>query len=189
MFHLDEYVGISSQHPGSFRMYLKKRLIDKVHPREVHLIEGDSPNLAAEVSRLGKLISQYTIDAAFIGVGENGHVAFNDPPADFETDIPFLILNLDEACRKQQVGEGWFSSIEDVPRQAITMSIKQIMKSRNIICVVPESRKAEAIRNCFGRKEITPMYPASILRKHPNAAIFLDRESASLLDGQIVIGK
>jgi glucosamine-6-phosphate deaminase len=180
MFHLDEYIGIDEKHPASFRKYLFERLINKVHPGEVHLIKGDAENPKEECKRLSEIISKVEIDVAFVGIGENGHLAFNDPPADFETEEPYIIVNLDEKCRKQQVGEGWFRSLDEVPKQAISMSIKQIMKSKNIICTVPDERKAEAVRNCF-EKEISPLYPASILRKHPNAFVFLDRHSSKLL--------
>jgi glucosamine-6-phosphate deaminase len=182
MFHLDEYVGVSSQHPASFRRYLRERLVAKTRPREVFFIEGDAPDPEAEARRLSEVISKYTIDVAFIGVGENAHIAFNDPPADFETKTPFIVVNLDEACRKQQVGEGWFTSVDEVPTRAITMSVSQIMKSETIVCVVPDLRKAKAIKNSFGSADPSPMHPASILKKHPHAFVFLDRESASLLD-------
>jgi glucosamine-6-phosphate deaminase len=130
---------------------------------------------------VGKLISRQTIDAAFVGIGENGHLAFNDPPADFETEEPYLVVELNEECRNQQVGEGWFSSLDEVPRQAISMSIRQILKARRVICVVPERRKARAVRDCL-EFEISPMRPASILQQHPCTTIYLDKESASLLN-------
>jgi glucosamine-6-phosphate deaminase len=130
---------------------------------------------------VGELISQQQIDAAFVGIGENGHLAFNDPPADFETREPYIVVDLDSACRKQQVGEGWFSSVDEVPTQAISMSIQQIMKTRQILCIVPDKRKAEAVRNCV-EFEVSPMRPASILQKHDNVTLYLDRESSSLLN-------
>lgn len=181
IFHLDEYVGISEQHPASFRRYLKERLIDKVHPENVYLIEGNAKDPQAEANRMCEIILKHEISVSFVGVGENGHLAFNDPPADFETERAFLIVNLDKDCRRQQVNEGWFSNIDEVPTQAITISIKQIMKSKTIIAVVPGVRKAKAVRNCFGNEDISPMYPASILKKHPNAFIYLDKASAALL--------
>jgi glucosamine-6-phosphate deaminase len=147
MFHLDEYVGISAQHPASFRKYLRERLIEKVHPGEVCLLNGDNPDPEGEAHRLSELILNETVDVAFVGVGENGHLAFNDPPADFETDKPFIVVDLDAKCRQQQVNEGWFPTVPDVPPKAITMSIKQILNSRNIIAVVPGTRKAEAVSN------------------------------------------
>ncbi|MFC1735048.1 glucosamine-6-phosphate deaminase [Candidatus Hydrogenedentota bacterium] len=183
MFHLDEYVGMAETHPASFRKYLQERFVDKAHPGTVHFIVGDAPNAAAECRRVGELISESPVDAAFVGIGENGHLAFNDPPADFETEEPYLVLNLDTECRAQQVGEGWFDTVDDVPAQAISMAIRQIMKSRNIICTVPDKRKAKAIRNCLGSDvEINPMNPSSILKKHDSTFVFLDKESASLLD-------
>jgi glucosamine-6-phosphate deaminase len=182
MFHLDEYVGLPDQHPASFRKYLRERLIDKVHPGEVYLLAGDAPDPEAEAHRVSDLISRCTTDVAFVGVGENGHLAFNDPPADFETDKPYIVVDLDTKCRQQQVNEGWFSNIPNVPSKAITMSINQIMKSKIIIAVVPGTRKAEAIKNCFGNAEISPNFPSSILKQHPNAVLYLDKDSASLLN-------
>jgi glucosamine-6-phosphate deaminase len=144
-----------------------------------HLLDGERD--PADVCReVGELISAAPIDIAFVGIGENGHLAFNDPPADFETETPYLVVNLDEACRRQQLGEGWFPTFDDVPRQAISMSIRQILKSKEIVCVVPDERKAEAVRNCF-EQEISPDYPASILRRHGNTVVYLDEQSASLL--------
>jgi glucosamine-6-phosphate deaminase len=180
-FHLDEYVGLPLAHPASFRRYLKERIVDRAHPGAFHFIDGEADDLEQECSRVGELISQQPIDAAFVGIGENGHLAFNDPPADFETHQPYLVVNLDEACRQQQVGEGWFSSIDEVPRQAISMSIQQIMKAREVICIVPDQRKAQAVRDCL-KLEVSPLHPASILRKHPRATFYLDRESAALLN-------
>ena len=183
MFHLDEYVGISISHPASFRKYLNERLVNKVRPGKVHLINGNASDPGGECKRLNDLISRVAIDIAFIGIGENGHIAFNDPPADFETEEPYIVVNLDENCRKQQVGEGWFDSIEEVPTRAISMSVKQIMKAEAIICTCPDKRKAEAVRNCLSANAaITPMHPASILKQHKNGYIFLDKDSASLLE-------
>jgi glucosamine-6-phosphate deaminase len=182
-FHLDEYVGMRASHPASFRRYLQERIVDRVQPGAFHFLNGDSLDLMAECSRIGKLISRQTIDAAFVGIGENGHLAFNDPPADFETEEPYLVVELDEQCRNQQVGEGWFTSLDEVPRQAISMSIRQILKARRVICVVPERRKARAVRDCLDFK-ISPMRPASILQQHPCTTIYLDRESASLVSNR-----
>ncbi len=183
MFHLDEYVGIPPDHAASFRKYLRERLVDKVHPGSVHLIEGDAADAEGECRRLGEVISEEPVDVAFVGIGENGHLAFNDPPADFKTDVPFIVVNLNEACRKQQVGEGWFARVESVPKQAITMSIRQIMKAENIICTVPDRRKAEAVRDCLSAEaSVSPMHPASILKGHERAFVFLDKEAALLLE-------
>ncbi len=181
MFHLDEYVGISEEHPASFRKYLQERLVDKVHPGRAFLIEGNASDPEIEIKRLSDLISKHTIDIAFIGIGENSHVAFNDPPADFNTGEQFKIVELDEKCRQQQVNEGWFETIESVPKRAITMTVKQILMAKKIVCIVPGIRKAEAVKNCFKDEKISPMFPASILKKHPNTIVFLDKESASLL--------
>ena len=180
-FHLDEYVGLPETHPASFRRYLKERIVDRVKPRAFHLINGDASDVNAECRRVGALISQRQIDAGFVGIGENGHLAFNDPPADFETTQAYLVVDLDEACRKQQVGEGWFSGVDEVPTQAISMSINQILKARNILCIVPDKRKAEAVRNCV-ELPVSPLRPASILQQHDSVTLYVDRESAGLLD-------
>ena len=177
-FHLDEYIGISETHPASFRKYLKERFVDQVNLKEFNYVDGSSDPYE-ECIRVGKLISQHPVDVAFVGIGENGHLAFNDPPADFETEEPYLVVSLDEACRRQQLGEGWFPTFNDVPEKAISMSVKQIMKSKAIICSVPDKRKAIAVRDTL-KKEISPDCPASILRNHPNTVMFLDKESASL---------
>jgi glucosamine-6-phosphate deaminase len=179
-FHLDEYVGLPKTHPASFRRYLHERIVERIQPRAFHFLNGDAPEPAAECRRVGELISRQTIDAAFVGIGENGHLAFNDPPADFETEEPYVIVELDEACRRQQVGEGWFESIEAVPTQAISMSIQQILKARNVLCVVPDRRKAMAVRDCL-ELAVSPLHPASVLQEHPRATIYLDTESAALL--------
>ncbi len=180
MFHLDEYVNIPETHPASFRKYLKERLIDRAYPGSVYLIQGDAEDLELECRRLSKIISEKEIDVAFVGIGENGHLAFNDPPADFNTKKPYFVVELDEACRRQQLAEGWFRDLDKVPRRAISMSIGQILKSKTIICTVPDSRKAQAVKNCL-EKDISPYYPASILRKHKNVFLFLDKDSARLL--------
>jgi glucosamine-6-phosphate deaminase len=180
-FHLDEYVGLPESHPASFRRYLKERIVERVHPGTFHFLNGEAANVTEECRRVGELISQQTIDAAFVGIGENGHLAFNDPPADFETEEPYLVVNLDEACRSQQVGEGWFRDLDEVPVQAISMSIQQILKARQVICIVPDQRKARAVKDCL-ELSVSPMHPASILQKHLNTTVYLDAESASLLN-------
>ncbi|MCX6926479.1 MAG: glucosamine-6-phosphate deaminase [Verrucomicrobia bacterium] len=179
MFHLDEYIGLAETHPASFRRYLKQRLIDKVNLGKVYLINAESDPVD-ECRRLNAIIRNQEIDVAFTGIGENGHLAFNDPPANLETQDPYIIVDLDERCRRQQLGEGWFSSFDEVPRRAISMSIHRICQSRSILCVVPGQVKAEAVRNCL-EKEISSLYPASVLRNHPDVHLFLDAESASLL--------
>ena len=180
MFHLDEYVGLPADHPASFRRYLGERLTSRVPIGRVHFIQGDAENVEAELDRLNRLIGQGAVDVAFVGIGENGHLAFNDPPADFTVERPYILVKLDAACRRQQLGEGWFASLDDVPRRAISMSIRQILKARQIICTVPERRKSGAIKACF-EGGIGPMAPASILRTHPECFLFLDREAASQL--------
>ena len=178
-FHLDEYIGISETHPASFRKYLKERFVDIVSPSEFFYINGNAEPLA-ECARLGKIIGKHPIDVAFVGIGENSHLAFNDPPADFETSEAYIAVSLNEACRRQQLGEGWFPTINDVPAKAITMSIKQIMKSKAIICSVPDSRKADAVKKTV-EGIIGPEIPASIMRQHDEAWLYLDKDSASLL--------
>ena len=180
-FHLDEYVGMPIAHPASFRKYLWERFVSRL-PLPLaafHYInaEGDAQ---AECRRVGAIIARHPIDVCFAGIGENGHLAFNDPPADFKAAAPYLVVNLDEACRKQQMGEGWFKSLAQVPRQAVSMSIRQIMKSRAVICTVPDKRKAQAVKDCL-TGEVTPLHPSSILQRHKAAWCFLDAGSASLL--------
>lgn len=180
MFHLDEYIRLPITHPASFRKYLKERFIKKVPSlKAAHLINGEE-DAKAECDRLGKLIIEHPIDVALVGIGENGHLAFNDPPADFETEQPYIVVELDEQCRKQQLGEGWFDTLEDVPKQAISMSIKQILKSKYILCSVPDSRKATAVKNSL-EQQVSNLYPASILQLHANCTYFLDKSSACLL--------
>jgi glucosamine-6-phosphate deaminase len=179
MFHLDEYVGLPITHPASFRKYLLDRLVHKTGMTQYHLLDGTG-DPGEVVRRVGILLQSVPVDIAFAGIGENGHLAFNDPPADFQTEDPYLIVNLDEACRRQQVGEGWFENLSDVPAQAISMSVRQILKAKEILSVVPDVRKAAALKRCL-EAEISPMAPASILRTHPAATIYLDKDSASLL--------
>lgn len=179
-FHLDEYVGMPMSHPASFRKYLKERFVSKVELQAFHYIDGEG-DVQAECARLAELIRPVEIEVAFIGIGENGHLAFNDPPADFETTDPYIVVKLDEACRRQQLGEGWFKTLEDVPERAISMSIRQIMKARTIVCSVPDERKAEAVRHAV-TGPVTNRVPASILQEHARANIYLDPASASRLD-------
>ena len=178
-FHLDEYIGLPISHPGSFRKMLLEQLIQKTGIAKYHLLDGDG-DAAAAVAGASAALASAPVDIGFLGIGENGHLAFNDPPADFETEEPYLIVDLDEACRRQQVGEAWFADISQVPRRAISMSVRQIMKIKEVIAVVPGPRKAEAIAACFNG-EISPLAPASILRNHPHATVYLDRASAALL--------
>lgn len=181
MFHLDEYISLPVTHLASFRKYLQDRFLSKVPPlKNAWVINGET-NPEEECKRLGNLIQKHPIDVALIGIGENGHIAFNDPPADFETDKPYIIVQLNEACKKQQIGEGWFQSVDEVPKSAISMSIQQILKSKHIICSVPGSRKAIAVKNTL-EKEISNIYPSTILRSHQNFTLYLDSDSASLLE-------
>ena len=179
-FHLDEYVGLSINHEASFRKYLWERFVSRL-PLPLaafHFLDGEE-DADAECRRASELIEQTSIDVAFVGIGENGHLAFNDPPADFETDQPYLTVDLDDACRQQQFGEGWFPTLDAVPRQAISMSVRQIMKSDAIVCTVPDERKAEAVKNAT-QGLVTPEVPASILQKHPDCRLFLDVAASSL---------
>jgi len=180
-FHLDEYIGVPLVHPASFRKYLKERFVDKIgNLKAFHYIDGDVENVNAEIERLSSLIASKHIDVAFVGVGENGHLAFNDPPADFTTEKPYSVVNLDDVCRKQQLGEGWFPSFDDVPKQAISMGVRQIMKSAHIINTIPDTRKAVAVQGAL-TGPVTNMCPASILQTHPSCYWFLDVDSAALL--------
>jgi glucosamine-6-phosphate deaminase len=186
MFHLDEYIGLTATHPASFRKYLLENFIRKAGIKKYYLLDGDPGRDPREVARgLGKELNAGPIDVAFVGIGENGHLAFNDPPADFKTEEPYLIVNLDEACRRQQVGEGWFAGIADVPTQAISMSVRQILKAKEILAIVPEARKAAAVKACF-EGQISPNAPASILRMHPATTVYLDTNSASLLGAKTI---
>jgi glucosamine-6-phosphate deaminase len=180
-FHLDEYVGLPISHGASFRGYLWQRFVSRLPLplRAFHFLNAET-DPAAECARVGAILRDHPVDVAFIGIGENAHIAFNDPPADFDTEEPYLVVELDEACRRQQLGEGWFPTLEDVPRQAVSMSVRQILKSSAIICTVPDERKARAVRDAL-EGEITPAVPASILRTHPDCRLFLDQPAASLL--------
>jgi len=179
-FHLDEYVGLPKSHAASFRRYLNERIVSRVHPHAFYFIDGEADDVHDECRRIGQLITQQTVDVAFVGIGENGHLAFNDPPADFDTREPYLVVNLDEACRQQQVGEGWFKSIDEVPAQAISMSIRQILRSREILCIVPDQRKADAVKAAV-ELNVSPMHPSSILQTHERVTLYLDHASSSLL--------
>lgn len=180
MFHLDEYIGLRESSPASFRRYLKERFLSKVSPlAAAHLVNGDE-DPHEECLRLGELIRRHPIDVALVGIGENGHLAFNDPPADFDTNEPYIVVDLDELCRKQQMGEGWFKTIDDVPRRAISMSIRQICLSKHIICTVPDRRKADAVKNSL-EGPVMNTVPASILQQHPTCYYYLDNASAEKL--------
>ncbi len=176
-FYLDEYTALSMEHPACFRRFLKERFVDRVPLRSFHYINREG-------ERLGGLIENREIDAAFVGIGENGHLAFNDPPADFETSSPYLVTDLDERCRNQQVGEGRLSSLKEVSSRAISMSVFQVMQSRNIICTCPDKRNSPAVKGCV-EGPVTPHLPASILHRHPRASLFPDKVSASLLSSKI----
>jgi glucosamine-6-phosphate deaminase len=180
LFHLDEYIGLPMSHPASFCKFLEDHLISKTGIKKTHLLDGEG-DPAQVIESASKAIASSPIDVAFVGIGENGHLAFNDPPADFETEDPFIIVTLDEACRRQQVGEGWFPDISAVPKQAISMSVRQVLKAREVLAIVPDLRKAAAIKVCFDGP-VSPSAPSSILRTHAHAVIYLDKNSASLLN-------
>lgn len=178
-FHLDEYVGLSIDHPASFCRYLKERFVDQVSLADFQFLRGDEDPVVT-LADVGEKLRKTEVDVALVGIGENGHLAFNDPPADFETEEPYLIVELDQPCREQQVGEGWFASLSDVPTHAISMSIRQIMKTASIICSVPDRRKADAVKATLEGK-ISPEVPASILREHPAVTLIIDQAAASQL--------
>ncbi|MBV8962029.1 MAG: glucosamine-6-phosphate deaminase [Hyphomicrobiales bacterium] len=180
-FHLDEYVGVSESHPASFRRYLKERFIARLPTlKDFVAVEGDAQDLSAEVTRLNTRLENLAVDVCFAGIGENCHLAFNDPPADFSIEDPYLVVDLDEACRRQQLGEGWFPSLAEVPRRAISMSVRQIMKAGELIVSVPDLRKAKAVKAAV-EGEVSPRFPASILQRHAACTLFLDPPAASLL--------
>ncbi|MFA5689675.1 MAG: glucosamine-6-phosphate deaminase [Kiritimatiellales bacterium] len=181
-FHMDEYIGIGDNHPASFRRYLRERFVSRVPAlKTFHYVNGSAPDPQAECDRLEALISKKYVDVVQCGIGENGHLAFNDPPADFETERSYLMVELDEACRRQQLGEGWFKTLDDVPRCALTISIRQIMKAGRIVCTVPDERKAQAVKDCL-KSAVSNHHPASILQQHPDCHLFLDNAAASRLE-------
>jgi len=179
MFHLDEYVGLPLSHPASFRKYLIERLVAPTGILRHHLLDGEG-EAEGVADRVGRALAERPVDIAFVGIGENGHLAFNDPPADFVNEKPYLLVTLDAACRLQQVGEGWFASVDEVPKRAISMSVRQILKSHEIIALVPDARKANAVRTCL-EGPVSPTAPASALQTHPHTTVYLDRDSAALL--------
>jgi glucosamine-6-phosphate deaminase len=185
MFHLDEYIGLSPTHPASFCRYLQERLIRKTAITQYHLLNGEK-DPAEVIKTVGAALLAEPVDLAFAGVGENGHLAFNDPPADFQTEEPYIVVTLDQDSRQQQFTEGWFPALEAVPRQAISMSVRQILKTKEIICLVTGARKARAVKACF-EEDISPMAPASILRTHPNTTVYMDEQSAALLDKDVFL--
>ena len=184
MFHLDEYIGLPESSNASFRKYLKERFLQKVPAlKAVHLVDGEHDPVE-ECKRLNAIIELHPIDVALAGIGENGHLAFNDPPADFDTKDPYIIVELEESCRQQQFNEGWFSSVAEVPARAISMSVNQIFKTKHIICSVPDYRKAQAVKNCL-EGAVSNLFPASILQRHPGCVFYLDKESSALLSSKL----
>jgi glucosamine-6-phosphate deaminase len=185
LFHLDEYVGLRDDHPASFRRYLRERLIAPTGIEKTHLLDGQR-NPAKVCRDAGAELTSAPVDIAFVGIGENAHLAFNDPPADFETREPYCVVALDEACRRQQVGEGWFASIAEVPTTAISMSCRQILAASEILVIVPDERKAAAVKAVV-EGPVTPAVPASILQEHPRVTLYLDSPAASRLDSQLPV--
>ena len=177
MFHLDEYVALPVTHIASFRKYLQERFVDKVPLKEAVFVNGEG-DVEANIAEITARIKEAPIDVGVIGIGENGHIAFNDPPADFDTEASYKVVNLDERCKRQQVGEGWFATVDDVPKQAISMTVKQIMACESIVSVVPHAVKAEAVKNTLER-DVTNLVPATIMKTHPDFCLFLDSESAA----------
>ena len=180
VFHMDEYLGMSEEHPASFRRYIRAHLVDHVHPRAFEGIAGDTADVERELERYAALLEEHRPVATVLGIGENGHLAFNDPPADFSTDKVIHVVTLDEACRRQQTGEGHFPTLEDVPRQAISLTVPALLRPPHVLAVVPESRKAPAVQAAL-EGPVAPECPASILKTTPHAVLYLDRDSASLL--------
>lgn len=181
MFHLDEYVGLPITHGASFRKYLKERFVSRVSLKAAHFVDGEG-DITANIEAVSRELLKAPVDVGVIGIGENGHIAFNDPPADFDTDEAYKVVTLDERCKRQQVGEGWFADMDQVPKQAITMSVKQIMACRHIVSAVPHSVKAEAVYNTISRN-VSPEIPAAILKTHPDWRLFIDDASAAKLFG------
>ncbi|NLK13430.1 MAG: glucosamine-6-phosphate deaminase [Spirochaetales bacterium] len=179
MFHLDEYVGLPESHPASFRKYLKERFVSKINLKAAHYVDGEG-DIKGKIAKLSARIKEKPVDVGVIGIGENGHIAFNDPPANFDTTEPYMVVELDDRCKQQQVGEGWFATLNDVPKTAITMSPKQIMACKHIVSAVPYAVKAEAVYNTITSK-VDPMVPATLLKTHPDWSLYVDRESAAKL--------
>ena len=180
VFHMDEYLGMTDQHPASFSKYIREKLTDYVQPKAFYPIRGDTDDVVGELARYAALLQEHPADACVLGIGENGHLAFNDPPADFETSKTIHVVDLDEKCRLQQVGEGHFATLDDVPTQALSLTVPALLKPAHVLAVVPEQRKAEAVRAAL-QGPVTPNCPASILRTKPHVTLYLDQESASLL--------
>lgn len=177
MFHLDEYVDLPETHPASFRKYLKERLINKVDLKAAYLVDGTEESIAD----LTEELRRKPIDVGLIGIGENGHIAFNDPPADLETKEAYIIVNLNDTCKKQQVGEGWFATVDDVPKQAVSMTVYQILQCEKIVSCVPYAVKADAIKWTL-ENDATNMIPATMLKGHKDVVIYADEDSFSKVD-------
>lgn len=183
MFHLDEYVNLPESHPASFRKYLKEKFTTKVNLKAAYFVDGTEENRKALCAK----ISEAPIDVGLIGIGENAHIAFNDPPADFDTEEPYIVVNLNDTCKKQQVGEGWFATVDDVPKQAVSMSVRQIMKCRKIISCVPYAVKADAVLKTLSGA-LSNLVPATMLKTHSDFTLYIDSESASNLSLPVLWG-
>ena len=178
IFHMDEYLGMSDQHPASFVRFLREKLVDVVHPAAFYPLPGNTKDVKTELKRYTDLMREYPPDVCILGIGENGHLAFNDPPADFNTKELIHVVDLDLACRTQQVNEDHFPTLEDVPKQALSLTVPALLAAKHLLAIVPESRKAAAIKAAL-KGPVTPNCPASILRTQPHATLYLDRESAA----------
>lgn len=183
LFHLDEYIDLPVSHPASFRRYLNERFISKIQLKAVHLVDGEG-DIQATIQALSEAVAAEPADLGLIGIGENAHIAFNDPPADFTTEQPYIIVNLDDDCKAQQVREGWFPDLAHVPAQAISMSVRQILKCKTIISCVPHAVKANAVRRTL-ESPVSNQVPASILKTHPDVTLYLDEASASGLSEKL----
>jgi glucosamine-6-phosphate deaminase len=183
-FHMDEYVGIPADHPASFRRYMREHIAARVPVQAFHALDGDAPDAAAEADRYAALLRDHPLDLCCLGIGENGHLAFNDPPvADFDDPLDVKVVELDDACRRQQVGEGHFATVDDVPATAITVTIPALLRAGRVLAIVPESRKRDAVAATL-QGPVSTACPASVLRRAPHASLYLDNDSASLLSSR-----
>ena len=187
MFHLDEYIGIDESHPASFVKYLKERFVSKVNLKAAYFVDP-SCGVDEIMTKLGEKLREEPVDVGLIGIGENAHIAFNDPPADFDDESAYKVVVLAERCRQQQLGEGWFATLADVPEKAISMTVKQILRCRHIISAVPYAVKAQAIHDTL-TNEITNMIPATVMKNHPSVQVFIDADSASMLPESVELVK
>lgn len=185
MFHLDEYVALPITHVASFRKYLHERFVDIVHPGAAYFVDGEG-DVEANIAELTALLREKPIDIGVIGIGENAHIAFNDPPADFETEEAYIVVNLDERCKMQQVGEGWFATVDDVPKQAISMTCYQMMQCDCVVSPVPKAVKADAVYKVLSSDKVDPMVPGTLLKTHADFHLFVDKDSAAKCSAEML---